>query len=688
MGYTQMPRSYEYQTSLMTSNFRHILLFLILPFIFGASKSIKLTSSNGTDPECIINADVGSENQSPHQPNPDGPFLSGSVTHFSSDMQECNSVQFDASLEFTEQPTDNCSTSAALLPGQSYLLPVVLDSPLDTVESPLSDAFAELEPQLLPISRETSNSSDSVLELKKRKLEEMKELDDFEYFQGICTDGMHHKLPLDQEFLSLRDPSEYLGLAIRAHDAEAIEFCKNLVVLESASSYLQSSLIDAIVMEDADVLEALGSVFPSIFTTIYAFHPPYAHLSGTSLFRIAVDQEKSKSAKAMLDFIPVAMIGDFWQSIASMKKFIVEALHTGDINLTPKLEGDPGILPNILVEMYYTCVLEGDVDAMVYLLETTAVPIDTIFTGSNGIEISALFMAAHTGNREIVQYLYENCPALAKVPNSLGMLPIHMAAGNGHLEVIKILSKEADTLTSEVVISGIKYTPFSLAVRNQKRNVADLIISFLHDNSLIQKEMTGLAYWAILDDNVSLLDIYFEFNTFPSCGCVDKEYNLLEMAILGIIHPKNSASSAPSKKTSSGKCVDRLIDEWIKHKLPFRMDFKGVISGSILGLVYPHDIGTFESLINRAKVDPNDRIRITISSKHQNGAAKILETTFLNQIIALGATDLVPFAISKGCDPRMLDSDGNDAIAIALKYRNEFVLNYFRQVYNLADNLK
>ena len=36
------------------------------------------------------------------------------------------------------------------------------------------------------------------------------------------------------------------------------------------------------------------------------------------------------------------------------------------------------------------------------------------------------------------------------------------------MDVIKILSAEADTLTAEVTINDIAYTPFPLAIRNKK----------------------------------------------------------------------------------------------------------------------------------------------------------------------------------------------------------------------------
>ena len=529
---------------------------------------------------------------------------------------------------------------------------------------------------------ETGTSTSTISKAAKRKLYELKNQSNFEYYQGLTNDGLYHKLPSYHDEFADLDPSDYLALAIRAHDAAAIDSCKNIVALESASRFLQTTLIDAIVKDEADIMEVLGTSFPSIFTTFYAFHPPYAHLSGTSLIRIAVDQEKSKVAKAMLKFVPVAMVGDFWQSIDSMKKFIIGALHSGDINLTPTLEGDTGLAPNVLIEMYYACVLEGDLQAMAYLLENTDVDIKTMFTGTNGVSLSAMFMAAHTGHSGIVSYLYKKCPELARIPNSLGMLPIHMAAGNGHMDVIKILSAEADTLTAEVTINDIAYTPFSLAIRNKKRNIADLIISFIRDqdNYKIQKEMTGLAYWAILDDNVQLLDIYFDFNSFPSSGCVDEEYNLLEMAILGIINPKRTVSSNLKKKTSSKKCLTRLIEEWKKHNLPYRIHHEGVISGSILGLVYPHDLDAFLALVKDAGVQPNEPIIIT--AKREDGTSYTLTTTFLNHAISLGATDMVPFAISKGCDPRILDSDGNDAIKIAKKYNNTFILDYFKQIYS------
>lgn len=523
---------------------------------------------------------------------------------------------------------------------------------------------------------------------RKRKLLEIKNtLNKFEYYKELCNDGNYHKLPHKFNLIFCEDPSDYLGLAIRAQDYEAISFCKDFVVLQKSSCFLQSALIDVIINEQVGLISALGIIFPSIFTTSYAFHPPYDNLSGTSLFRIAVERKKRKVANAMLKFIPLSKIGFFWQTIDSMKNFILDSLHNGEIGLTPHLPGDTGLDKATLIDIYLNCVLRGDVEAMIYLLENTNVPIDTIFISPNDVTLSAMYMAAHAGNLEIVKYLYTKCPSLAKVPNHFGLFPIHIASGNGNLDMIQVLSADYESLTSEVCLNGLMYTPFSLAIRNKKRNAADLIISYIRnlDINLFEKEIKRLVYYAILDDDVSILDIYFEYKTFPPNGFVDEKFNLLEMAILGIINPSNSDSSLRfSNKKSSINCVNRLIYEWKKRGLPFTVDYEGTISGNILGIVYPYDIDAFNSLIKYGGVDPNGSISVTVKSSRDK-SPRVLRTTFLNQIIALGASEMIPFAISKGCDPRLIDGDGNDAIEIAEKYKNSFALEFFKRILQDTD---
>ena len=98
---------------------------------------------------------------------------------------------------------------------------------------------------------------------------------------------------------------------------------------------------------------------------------------------------------------------------------------------------------NVLIEMYYACVLEGDLQAMAYLLENTDVDIKTMFTGTNEFPFCHVYIA-HTGHPGSSRTFTRNV-LNSQESQTLGMLPIHMAAGNGHMDVIKILSAEADT---------------------------------------------------------------------------------------------------------------------------------------------------------------------------------------------------------------------------------------------------
>ena len=100
------------------------------------------------------------------------------------------------------------------------------------------------------------------------------------------------------------DPSDYLALAIRAHDAAAIDLCKNIVALESASGFLQTTLfIDAIVKKMKLYYGSPGTSFPSIFTTFYAFILPRSFIGNFSGFESQLIK-KIQSSKTMLKFVP------------------------------------------------------------------------------------------------------------------------------------------------------------------------------------------------------------------------------------------------------------------------------------------------------------------------------------------------------------------------------------------------
>lgn len=491
----------------------------------------------------------------------------------------------------------------------------------------------------------------------------------FAQLKEVCTDGLYHKIPLDPEFVKENDPANYLALAIEARDKEAIFFSKDFVEIYYSTPYLQKALMDLIFQENVDFLDVLGHTFPGIYTSIFAFYEPYTAFSGSYLVRIAVDRKLSKAAMAMFRFVPVSVIGDFWSNIKSMKGPLLAAMQDRSIRLRP-LEGESGIDRGTLIDMLYTCVETGNSRALEYFIESTDFPLDISFVDEHGINFSPMYLAAHFGYPEMVKYLGEKCPELFTKPTSTGMLPIHVAAGSGHMDVIKIIEGKArDTLMAEVDIDGVKLTPFAVAIRNKKRNVADVILAFLDDKDAIQREMGGLAAWGIQDDNQELLRIAFEYDHSTHEHLINNgRYTLLELAVLGSIDPENVVNDR-----SSINCLEFLAEVWLRKDLSFEVTH-GKVRGSILGLLPPNDIAAFLVLVKIGRVDPNDPI---FEYSDVDGSTPF-ENTFLNRIIAKGATQLVEVAIKFGADPRICDEDGNDAMDIAVKYGNQHVIDFLK----------
>lgn len=493
----------------------------------------------------------------------------------------------------------------------------------------------------------------------------------FQELKELCRSGRYHKLPLDPEFVLNRNPSDYLALAIQAHDPEAIAFSQRFVELEFSSSYLQSTLIDLILSEDTAILEQLGATFQSIYTHIFVFFDPFAHLSGTSLIRIAIDQGKNRAAIAMFKSVPVSVIGDFWQTINSMKSFVMDAMVAREIRLKPR-EGESNLSPSVLKDIFFTCVALGNLKALEYLYESTHLDLTTRFEEEEtGILFTAMYLAAHTGYADMVAYLGKMCPELYFIETSTGVLPIHAAASNGHADIIKLCDDHATkSFSMGIEVNGIKQTPFSVAIRNKKRNIADIILSFIDEPGEIEKEMSNLLIWAIVDDNPSLIEIYFEYGVGRKDGSVENsKYTLLEMAIIG--------TNDPEKLEPKGcriKCLEFLIQLWKRLKLPFEIE-QGNVRGNILGLLKANDIDAFVALVKDGGVDPNAPI-IEYCSDAGGKVLSTNTTTFLNRIIAQGANELVPIAIRHGADPRLVNDDGYEAILVAELVGNDEALKY------------
>ena len=492
----------------------------------------------------------------------------------------------------------------------------------------------------------------------------------FNALRDQCSSGQYRVLPTDTEFILSQDPTDYLALAIEAQNPEAIAACKDFIYLEYSSSYLQSTLIDLILCENTTILEYLGKTYPKIFTHIFSFYEPYSVHSGSSLIRIAVDQRKDKAAIAMFQAVPASVISDFWRSLSTFRGFVIESLETKALNLKAK-PGETEFDPAVLKDIFYNCVVSGNLKALEHLCNTTDVDLKTKFEEEKtGMEFSAMYVAAYTGYSEMVTFLGKRCPDLYRIPTNTGMLPIHVAALNGHDKIIKLMDEAApDTFTAKVLVNGIEQTPFSIAIRNKRRVMADIILSFIDDPKLIKEEMSRLAIWAILDDNPKLLEIYFEYGVGKASGIVEgSKFNVLEMAVHGTFDP-----AVIESKRCKIKCLEYLIQVWKRLKLPFEVEH-GNVRGSILGLVKPTDIDAFVALVRFGGIDPN--APIIEYSTGADGQVLSYTTTFLNRIIAQGATELIPIAIKYGADPRIIDDEGDESIAVSLNHKNDFALKY------------
>lgn len=507
----------------------------------------------------------------------------------------------------------------------------------------------------------------------------------FDELKKLCKDGLHHQIPLDVAFVEENNPANYLALAIEAQDLGAIHFSKNFVELNCSTAYLQKVLIDAIFQEKTNILEALGNAFPGIFTSIFAFYEPYASYSGTYLVRIAVDRKMKQSALVMFKFVPVSVIGDFWNTVSSMKGFLLGAMKERIIRLRPHA-GELGIDHRTLTDIFYICVSVGNLPALEYFIESTDFPLTTMFTDENGMSFSAMYVAVHTGNHGLVEYLGQKCPELFRIPTSTGMLPIHMAAVSGDFNLFKIFDDRArDTLTAVVEVGGVKLTPFTIAVRNQNKSRADMILAFLGEEAICN-EMSKLTSWGIVDDNADLVNFAISSNEYNRNIPIDgSEFNLLEMALLGSITPE----TGPKKHHSSINCLELLCVDWVRHGKSFEVTH-GNVRGSILGLLLPNDIPAFLALVKIGKIDPNEPIY------EYSPDGTVHRTTFLNRIIEQRPADsvqndphkgkeataeLVRIAVKYGADPRIIDDNGKEASAVALSMRNQFVVDLLRLFY-------
>lgn len=493
----------------------------------------------------------------------------------------------------------------------------------------------------------------------------------FQELKELCKNGYRQRLPLNPQFVEENDPANYLALAIEANDLEAIHFCKQSVDMRCSTAYLQKVLFDLIFKENIIMLDLLGKSFPDVYSAFMVYYQPYAFYSGMNLARVAVEKKAEQSALTMFKYIPVTVIGDFWNHLHNMRKFIMRAIASRSIRLRPAVD-ELGIDQRILTDIFFNCVNVGNVPALDYFIEQTEFPLTTMYTDANGMSFSAMYVAVNTGNQELTSYLGSRCPELFITPTSLGMLPIHVVALKEDVRMLKLFDQLANnTFTAEVNVRGVKLTPFSIAIRNSKLNIADAILAFLVDAEAIQNEMSKLTSWGIIDDNPVLLRAAFACDTFTRDIHINgSAFNLLEMALIGSIYPEIDGT----KKHSSIKCLEFLCADWVQQHKSFLVTH-GFVRGSILGLLLPNDIPAFYALVKIGKIDPNEPIY-----EYQPDGT-IHRTTFLNRIVEQGSTDLVPIAIKYNADPRIVDDNGETVLEVAIRTENDFVIKYMNSLY-------
>lgn len=87
---------------------------------------------------------------------------------------------------------------------------------------------------------------------------------------------------------------------------------------------------------------------------------------------------------------------------------------------------------------------------------------------------TALHMAATQGHKEVVNFLLEAGSSIATIARSNGKTALHSAARNGHLEVIKALLEKEPTVTTRTDKKG--QTALHMAVKGQNIEVVEELI--------------------------------------------------------------------------------------------------------------------------------------------------------------------------------------------------------------------
>ena len=116
----------------------------------------------------------------------------------------------------------------------------------------------------------------------------------------------------------------------------------------------------------------------------------------------------------------------------------------------------------------------GDVDSVARLI-SEGVPVDSVSDEYSGTPVTPLWLASMYGRGSIVEYLLSQS-AVIDVQKTNGMMPLHVACEEGHLDVVKVLIKNGAKFDSTAV-DWMLMTPLHFASQRCHLEVARHLIS-------------------------------------------------------------------------------------------------------------------------------------------------------------------------------------------------------------------
>ncbi|KAF7507147.1 hypothetical protein GJ744_010829 [Endocarpon pusillum] len=115
-----------------------------------------------------------------------------------------------------------------------------------------------------------------------------------------------------------------------------------------------------------------------------------------------------------------------------------------------------------------------------------------------------MHLAARDGHLEVVKLLLDR--ADVNVSSNEGWTPMHLAARDGHLEVVKLLLDRADVNVS----SNEGWTPMHLAAQNGHLEVIKLLLNQGADVKVSNNEGCTPLYWAAYNGNLEVIKLLLD----------------------------------------------------------------------------------------------------------------------------------------------------------------------------------